>query len=238
MADIPTVGTFVFIPAITSIPILDYVAIDMVEVETNTTVLPDEFIAHRLGMIPLVSTNCDEAIRYSRVRRATLVSTPYAYSALQDCTCLESCQNCSIELGLNVACNENRTMDITSNHLEVVPRGGHGWREDVDDGEEIARRSENFGHPVGKSASFQTFTKSPPPPLTDIARILYNSDDPSTQPVLICKIRKGQELRVRCIAKKVTLHLLLQGYCVTQRVPGHREGARKVVSVLRHLLRI
>jgi DNA-directed RNA polymerase II subunit RPB3 len=40
----------------------------MVEFDTNTTVLPDEFIAHRLGMIPLVSANCDEAIRYSRVR--------------------------------------------------------------------------------------------------------------------------------------------------------------------------
>jgi len=42
-------------------------AIDMVEIESNTTVLPDEFIAHRLGMIPLVSTNCDEAIRNNRV---------------------------------------------------------------------------------------------------------------------------------------------------------------------------
>jgi RNA polymerase Rpb3/RpoA insert domain len=50
----------------------------MVEFETNTTVLPDEFIAHRLGMIPLVSTNCDEAIRYSRVR-ATLLSLDPAY---------------------------------------------------------------------------------------------------------------------------------------------------------------
>ncbi|KAI9449409.1 DNA-directed RNA polymerase II, subunit 3, partial [Lactarius psammicola] len=142
MADIPTV------------------AIDIVEFETNTTVLPDEFIAHRLGMIPLISNNCDEAIRYSR-----------------DCTCLESCQNCSIELSLSVACNENRTMEITSNHLDVVARGGYGWREEVDDGEEIARRSENFGHPVGKN-------------------------DPSMPPVLICKIRKGQELRVRCVAKK------------------------------------
>jgi DNA-directed RNA polymerase II subunit RPB3 len=43
-------------------------AIDMVEIETNTTVLPDEFIVHRLGMIPLLSPNCDEAIRYNRVR--------------------------------------------------------------------------------------------------------------------------------------------------------------------------
>ena len=44
-------------------------------------------------------------------------------------------------------------MDVTSNHLDVVARGGFGWREEVDDGEEIARRSETFGHPVGKSTS-------------------------------------------------------------------------------------
>jgi DNA-directed RNA polymerase II subunit RPB3 len=68
MADIPTVGTFAHSLRITCIPIWGCVAIDMVEFDTNTTVLPDEFIAHRLGMIPLVSTNCDEAIRYSRVR--------------------------------------------------------------------------------------------------------------------------------------------------------------------------
>ena len=45
-------------------------------------------------------------------------------------------------------------MEVTSNHLDVVARGGYGWKEEVDDGEEIARRSESFGHPVGKSASF------------------------------------------------------------------------------------
>lgn len=42
-------------------------AIDMVEIEVNTSVLADDFLAHRLGMIPLISTNCDEAIRYTRV---------------------------------------------------------------------------------------------------------------------------------------------------------------------------
>ena len=53
-------------------------------------------------------------------------------------------------------------MDVTSNHLDVVARGGFGWREEVDDGEEIARRSENFGHPVGKSA-FVRFSLPPFP---------------------------------------------------------------------------
>ena len=49
MADIPTIGTLEFIPGIESAPILDYVSIDMVEFDTNTTVLPGEFITHRLG---------------------------------------------------------------------------------------------------------------------------------------------------------------------------------------------
>ncbi|TBU47282.1 RBP11-like subunits of RNA polymerase [Dichomitus squalens] len=140
------------------------VAIDMVEIETNTTVLPDEFIAHRLGMIPLVSTMCDEAMRYTR-----------------DCTCEVRCQYCAIELQLNVACHEaNTTMHITSNMLEVVPTnkpGSYGSYDTDDGGEELAKRVENFGHPIGK-------------------------DDPDVPPILICKIRMGQELRVRCIAKK------------------------------------
>ena len=65
-------------------------------------------------------------------------------------------------------------MDVTSNHLDVVVRGGFGWREEVDDGEEIARRSETFGHPVGKSAflfgplpfpmKFDDRPQPPPPP--------------------------------------------------------------------------
>jgi hypothetical protein len=67
MADIPTVGVYYYL-CNNVIPCVHLVvAIDMVEIETNTTVLPDEFIAHRLGMIPLVSANCDEAIRYTRV---------------------------------------------------------------------------------------------------------------------------------------------------------------------------
>ncbi|KAG7098558.1 hypothetical protein E1B28_000492 [Marasmius oreades] len=136
---------------------LPTVAIDMVEFMTNTTVLPDEFIAHRLGMIPLVSTACDEAMRYSR-----------------DCNCTSSCPYCSIVLLLNVSCADAVTMDVTSNHLTIEPP----MNIDFDDtGEELAKRSKDFGTPVNKNRL-------------------------GSQPVLICKIRKGQELNVRCIAKK------------------------------------
>lgn len=38
----------------------------MVEIETNTTVLADEFLAHRLGMVPIDSRDVDK-LRYTRV---------------------------------------------------------------------------------------------------------------------------------------------------------------------------
>lgn len=69
MADIPTLGTFMVDLWVMHLMIgsLRFVAIDMIEMDMNTSVLPDEYIGHRLGMIPLISSNCDEAIRYSRV---------------------------------------------------------------------------------------------------------------------------------------------------------------------------
>ena len=69
MADLPTVGKYKTLFERQSTLTHGLVAIDLVEISANTTVLPDEFIAHRLGMIPLISTNCNEAIRYTRVRR-------------------------------------------------------------------------------------------------------------------------------------------------------------------------
>ncbi|CAE6438915.1 unnamed protein product [Rhizoctonia solani] len=129
---------------------LPTIAIDLVEIESNTTVLPDEFLAHRLGMVPL------------------------------DCTCISRCKYCSVELYLNVS-STNQPVDITSNNLDIVPSGGgeFGGEDEGEEGDELQKRPPNFGMPIGK-------------------------DDPNVPPVLLCRIRKGQELRLRCIAKKGT----------------------------------
>ncbi|MQL81022.1 hypothetical protein Taro_013478 [Colocasia esculenta] len=81
------------------------VAIDLVEIEVNSTVLNDEFIAHRLGLIPLVSERAMEML-FSR-----------------DCDACDGdgeCQYCSIEFHLGVCCDSDQTLDVTSADLRCL----------------------------------------------------------------------------------------------------------------------
>ncbi|KAF2741059.1 DNA-directed RNA polymerase subunit D [Polyplosphaeria fusca] len=117
-------------------------AIDIVEVLDNTTVLADEFIAHRLGLIPLDARGVED-LHYSR-----------------DCECESYCENCSVVLSLNAKCVSGDIMKVYARDL-VVSAG---------------TPNEHVGRPV--------------------------RTDPDELGSCIVKLRKGQAINMRCIAKK------------------------------------
>ena len=120
------------------------IAIDLVEVESNTTVLPDEFVAHRLGLVPLDSRDAEQ-----------LQDT-------RDCECEGYCDNCSITLELEALCTANEVMKVYAR--DILPSS--------------SRPNDQIGRPV----------------LTDADGL---------GPV-ITKLRQGQEIKLKCVAKKGT----------------------------------
>jgi len=122
-------------------------AIDLVEIENNTSVLTDEFLAHRLGLIPLVSSGVEN------------------YQDNRDCTmCTKYCMCCSVEFRLSVKCNDDVPVDVTSKHL---------ISQDVDQGVV----------PVGMGDDVEEESKE-------------------TGEILIVRLRKNQELKLKAVAKR------------------------------------
>lgn len=70
-------------------------AIDLVEFHENTTVLNDEYIAHRLGLIPLRYTRPDAIAKGGDCQDAFL--------SHRECVCYEHCARCSVEFDLDFA---------------------------------------------------------------------------------------------------------------------------------------
>lgn len=120
------------------------VAIDLIEVLENSSVLCDEFLAHRLGLVPLDSTKASELFK------------PYEYAGNDDSAT-------DVHLELNVRCVGEQTRDVTSEDLVSYDKRV-------------------------KPVSFH-----------DASTGAWKSNA-----ILIAKLRKNQEISMKCIARKGT----------------------------------
>lgn len=75
--------------------------IDLVDVYKNTTVLTDEFICHRLGLIPL-NYKCQDTSYCSGPEKDMQGSLGHRFVNNRDCTCFDNCYRCSATFELNV----------------------------------------------------------------------------------------------------------------------------------------
>jgi DNA-directed RNA polymerase II subunit RPB3 len=83
-------------------------AIDLVEFHENSTVLNDEYLAHRLGLIPLkYVVNYEAGQETPQTLSGGDVSG--AFLPHRDCVCYERCPRCSVELELDVAYDSNHS---------------------------------------------------------------------------------------------------------------------------------
>jgi len=109
------------------------------------------FLSHRLGLIPLVSSRMDR-FNYTR-----------------DCSCVDRCPNCSVEFRLAASCTNDTTLDVTS--FDFV-------RTELNN--------------IDKIDPDEVFP-------VDFAE---KNDNKEREGILIVKLRKGQELKLKAIAKK------------------------------------
>jgi DNA-directed RNA polymerase II subunit RPB3 len=130
-------------------------AIDLVEVVENSSCLCDEFIAHRLGLIPLLS------------ERASEMEFPYDYAGDDE-------SKTDVKIDLRVRCASDQTEDVTSNDLicgdaRVVPV--------------------NY-KPTPRASGEDQHVTTP------------SVDGTSDGGILIVKLRKNQQVHLRCVARK------------------------------------
>jgi DNA-directed RNA polymerase II subunit RPB3 len=79
-------------------------AIDFVEIRDNTSALHDEFLAHRIGLVPMYSPRID------------------AFAFHEECPCTSMCENCTVKFKLHRVSPDDQ-LEITSKHIEVVAQG-------------------------------------------------------------------------------------------------------------------
>mmetsp|Transcript_73351 Transcript_73351/g.159063 ORF Transcript_73351/g.159063 Transcript_73351/m.159063 type:complete len:350 (+) Transcript_73351:68-1117(+) len=95
-------------------------AIEIVNIEENETVLFDEFIAHRMGLLPLSCHGVGDIPPDD--------SNVGAYVEHKDCSCFDGCGYCTVEFSLDVVNNEDKVLNVT--HFDIEETNKY-TREDM-----------------------------------------------------------------------------------------------------------
>lgn len=85
-------------------------AIDVVNIEENETVLFDEFLAHRMGLVPLSSHGVGD------------LPSDDGYVEYKQCSCFDGCPYCTTEFKLDVRNTEDCVLNVTHFDLEETNR--------------------------------------------------------------------------------------------------------------------
>lgn len=80
-------------------------SIEIVNIIENETVLFDEFLAHRMGLLPLASHYVGDIPPDMGVGRG--------FNEYKDCTCFDGCAYCTVEFELDVANEEDKVLNVT-----------------------------------------------------------------------------------------------------------------------------
>lgn len=100
-------------------------AIEIVNVIENETVIFDEFLAHRMGLLPLASHYVGDIPPDMGIGRG--------FNEYKDCNCFDGCAYCTVEFEIDVGNEEDKIMTVT--HFDVKESKKYDredWSEDKD----------------------------------------------------------------------------------------------------------
>lgn len=98
-------------------------SIEIVLILENETVIFDEFLAHRMGLLPLTSHFVGDIPPDMGPGRG--------FNEYKDCNCFDGCPFCTVEFELDVVNEEDKVMNVT--HFDMTETGKYkrdGWGEE------------------------------------------------------------------------------------------------------------
>mmetsp|Transcript_67117 Transcript_67117/g.143614 ORF Transcript_67117/g.143614 Transcript_67117/m.143614 type:complete len:358 (+) Transcript_67117:70-1143(+) len=141
-------------------------AIEIVNISDNDTVLFDEFLAHRMGLLPMASHSVGDI--------PPDIGPDHGYMDFKDCNCFDGCPYCTAELALDVEAKGDKVLSVTHFDLAETHRF---TRENWTENKRV--------RPVP--------LRSP-----DMEEVL----DTRENGIILCKMKKDQNLRMVCHARK------------------------------------